>query len=512
MTLGLAALFCAPAVARHGAETVAVSTILHAYGRATDARDITTLETAGTVTGEGLSGDFHSWRSGTDELDVENLGPRSETTLRLGDRLWVRNANGNLRQLTGVLFRRALTDEFIASGAFVRTPNNARFVGFGEVGARHTWRLEVAAKGGEPETLWIDTQSGLPLRTEYLDGDGPTYVDVSDWRTVDGRKIGFRSVTTDGDHAYDIVEQTTSIRIDGPIDRAKFAPLTGRTLQAADVQTVPLLALGAHLGCTVTIAGKPYTFLIDSGAQNILLDSKVAADAGISEVGALEVRGATRSGGLHVAHLPRLSIGTASLDDLIVSTLGLGPSLGTLHIDGILGYPFFASSIVELDPAHHTLRFGPPGSFEPQGERIAVDVDREIPEATLRIDDRIDAPFMIDTGNSGELLFFRNFLERHPGLLPATGPASMNFGVGGSNRTYRAQLDELRLGGIALYRQNVDVVLATAGAFADRIDAGNVGLGVLRNFTMTFDLGNGALYLQPGPSFDDGRRRPATTS
>jgi predicted aspartyl protease len=491
-------------------ETVAVATILNAYDRATDAQDITTLETAGTVSGEGLNGDFHSWRSGTDELDVENLGPRSETTLRRGDRLWVRNANGNVRRLTGILYRRALTDEFIESGAFVHAPSSARFVGFGDVGSRHTWRLEVEAKGGEPETLWIDTESGLPLRTEYLDGDGPTYVDVTDWRTVEGRKIGFRSVTTDGDRAYDIVEQTTSIHIDGPIDPVRFEPLIGRTLQADGVQTVPLLDVGAHLACTVTIAGKPYTFLIDSGAQNVLLDSKVAADAGLAEVGALEVRGATRSGGLHVAQLPRLEIGTAHLDDLVVSTIGLGPSLGPLHVDGILGYPFFASSVVELDPSRHTLRFGPPGSFQPQGERIALDLDREIPEATFGIDGRVDAPFMVDTGNSGELLFYRYFLARHPGLLPASGPPSVNYGVGGSDRTYRTQLDELRLGSVSLYRQNVDVVLANAGAFADRIDAGNVGLGILRNFVVTFDFSNDAMYLQPGTSFDDGRRRAAT--
>ena len=52
-------------------------------------------------------------------------------------------------------------------------------------------------------------------------------------------------------------------------------------------------------------------------------------------------------------------------------------------------------------------------------------------------------------------------------------------------------------------------MLATNGAFADRVDAGNVGLGVLRNFVATFDLGNAAMYLTPGSGFDDGRRRTA---
>jgi hypothetical protein len=53
--------------------------------------------------------------------------------------------------------------------------------------------------------------------------------------------------------------------------------------------------------------------------------------------------------------------------------------------------------------------------------------------------------------------------------------------------------------------------MAEKGAFADRVDAGNVGLGILKNFIVTFDLSNGALYLQKGDAFDDGRLRTATT-
>jgi hypothetical protein len=47
--------------------------------------------------------------------------------------------------------------------------------------------------------------------------------------------------------------------------------------------------------------------------------------------------------------------------------------------------------------------------------------------------------------------------------------------------------------------------VARAGAFADRVDAGNVGLGVLKNFVVTFDLGQAAMYLTPGAEFDDGQ-------
>jgi len=489
-----------------------VADILAIYARATRDADLKTFESSGTVTGEGLTGDFHSWRSGPNERDDERLGPRSETTLRLGEHLYLRTASGNVRELTGYLRRRALTAEFVDTGAFAKAPERSRFVGFGTLDGVRTWRLEVRADGGEPETLWIDTQTGLPLRVEYLDGDGPTTIDFSDWREVDGRRFPFKLVTSDGERAFDIVQQTTSISVDTPVAPEVFTPLQNRTIQADVVQTVPLFERSSHVACSVAIAGKTYAFLLDTGAQSVLLDSSVAKAAGLQELGALEVRGASRSGGLHVLNLPRIDIGVAHLDDLVATSIDLrGAMGGAARIDGILGFPFFASSLVEMDFAHHTMRFGVPGSFVPRGQRVPLDLDRGLVEAVFRLDHSVDAPFIVDTGNSGELLLYRPFIAMHPGIVPFSRLMVANYGIGGAAPTYRSSLDELLLGDVPLYHQVADVVLAEKGAFADRVDAGNVGLGILKNFIVTFDLPNSALYLEKSDSFDDGRRRMVTT-
>jgi hypothetical protein len=449
------------------------------------------------LSGEGLTGAFRTWHAGDRERDDESLGPRVETMLRVGDRIWVRNSNGNVHELTGFLYRRALTEEFVDSGDFVRAPERVRLTGSGSVAGRRTWNLEVNAAGGEPETLWIDARTGLPLRTEYLDGDGPAYVDSSDWRDVGGMKIAFRSVTTDGEHQFDTIQRTTSVKLGQPIDPQVFAPLEGRGLIGGAVQTVPLLDDGSRISCNVEIAGKTYAFLIDSGSGNVVLDSRVAQAAGLHAAGALEVRGAARAGGMGVTVLPQLGIGSAALDDLVVSTLDLGPASARMRIDGILGYPFFASSMVQLDIPHHLMRFGPPGSFAPVGERISLDTDREIPEAVFRLDDTLDAPFIVDTGNSSGVLVYLPFATAHPALVPPAGdPSNGLSGVGGSIPTYQVRLGSLRLGTTVLDNESVAVTLAKNGAFADRIDAGNVGLAVLRSFVVTFDLANHVMYLE----------------
>lgn len=444
-----------------------------------------------------MRGTFHSWRSGTNERDDETLGPRSQTTLKLGDRVWESDGNGQVRELTGILHRRALTEEFIASGAFVRAPERVRFVGFGTLGRARTWNVEIVAPGGEAETLWIDIASGLPRRTEYLDGDGPTYIDLSDWRDVNGAKIAFRAVTTDGARAFDLTQITVSARVGEPIDPQVFTPLASRPRNEGSAQTVALLDDGTQLACRVEIAGTSYRFLLDSGSGAILLDTRIARAVGLQTFGSLEVLGAARTGGLRVARLPHMTIGGTVFDDMVVATLDLGAAASRLPLDGILGYPFFAASLVQIDFAHHGVRFGPPGSFLPPGERIALDTDRQIPEAVFRIDETLDAPFIVDTGNTGGLLLYAPFVAAHQALVPRGDDGVSYVGVGGANRTYRTRLDAFRLGTTLISPQNAEVILAKEGAFADRIDAGNVGLRVLRGFaSVTFDFPGHALFLE----------------
>ena len=73
----------------------------------------------------------------------------------------------------------------------------------------------------------------------------------------------------------------------------------------------------------------------------------------------------------------------------------------------------------------------------------------------------------------------------HPSLVPRVGTGSL-IGVGGTDKSYSTRVSSLRLGST--------LASETSGAFADRIDAGNVGLALLRKFTVTFDFANHALY------------------
>jgi predicted aspartyl protease len=500
----------APSGAR-GAGPASVRDLLARYQRAIadpSASPVTQLDTYGTLSGAGLSGAFHTWKAGDRERADENLGPRSERTLQLAGRVWFADADGDVREFTGVLARRARTQRLIDSGAFASMPERCIFRGRSVISGNEVDALDVTAENGETETLYLDARTGLPDRIAYDDDDGRSSIDFSDWRTVGGHRFSFRNVVSDGDHEFDTVQTTTAVDLTKPIDPAVFGPFEPRYIDMSGAQTVPLDVRDGHLFASVRIAGRSYTFLVDTGAQNILVDKHVAAELGLTAIGALEASGAARTGGLQIVQIPELDIGAGRLHDLVATTIDLGASTsGAFRIDGILGYPFFASALVRIDPSQRTMTFGPPDSFAPSGEKINVEMDRAFPEADLRIDDSTLGHFIIDTGSAAELLLYRPFVEKHPGIVPFTQHARHSFGIGGSTPSYRSTLDQLSFGTVPLYQVDTDVMMATRGAFADRFDAGNVGLGILRNFVVTFDEPHDAIYVERGADFDDGRTR-----
>ena len=391
------------------------------------------LDTRGTLSGAGLTGVFHTWIDGNDERDDQTLGPRSDSMLRLGDDVYYRDANGAVRRFTGIMLRRARTERLIDSGDFAKYPETVTLRGETSLQGRRAFVLDVQAKGGEVETLSVDAQTWLPLQVAYDDDDGRTTLDLSDWRSVDGHRFPFKAVQSDGDHAYDITQTTNEVKLGGAREAALFVPPPSRTIEMAAPQTVPLQFRGGHFYAPVTIAGKSYQFLVDTGAQDIVLDSRVVREAGLESEGALEASGATRTGGLKLVRVPEIRIGDGRLRDLVVGTLDLSASTGgAFRIDGILGYPLFAEAAVRIDPVALTMTFGPPGSLPPLGDELPIETDRAFPEARARLNTTVDGLFIVDTGNAQAMLLYAPFFAKHTALVDAPTATRQSYGIGGS--------------------------------------------------------------------------------
>ena len=244
--------------------------------------DIAHFETFGTIVGAGLSGAFHTWLLADHERSDQSLGPRSERTLRVGDRVWFAGSDGDVREYTGLLLRRSRTERFIDSGDFAKFPERCVMRGVARVGGKAVYAVDVTAERGETQTVYLDAVTGLIDRIAYDDDDGRATIDLSDWRSVDGHRFPFRSVASDGDHAFDTIASTTAVDVRAPIDASVFAPLVPRYIDMAAPETIPLDLRDGHFFASVRIDGRRYTFLIDTGAQNILLDKHVATQLGLA--------------------------------------------------------------------------------------------------------------------------------------------------------------------------------------------------------------------------------------
>ena len=458
--------------------------------------------------GSGLQGVFRSWQEGAQQRYDEEIGASATMSLRTGGKTYLVNQSGDVRELRGLLLQRQRTEDFIDDDGFVSQPQYDTFAGEKTLpDGRAVYEIAVAPPGGQPETVDLDVKTLMLDRIGYDEEDGTSTVDYYDYRHDHGVLVAWRVVESNGDRDYDVSHEVRRVFIDRPIDPKVFALPVSSVVQTDKPITVPIAEHDGHYYVTVHVGSGDYRFLIDTGAQSVVLDTHVAAEQGLTPQGHLEVAGASRTGGMGLASLPVVTIGGAAVPVRVVTVLDLRGTTGSFDADGVLGYPFFASAEVTIDPVAGTMTFAKPGTLRAAGEALPIDVDRQLAEVQGKVNG-VDGRFVVDTGNSTELLLFHPFLQTHPYLVPLDRRRfARDFGVGGSAPAVFAPIDELDIGSYRLFNRNGNLMLSTQGAFADRFDAGNIGMAVLRNFIVTFDFTNAKMYLQRSAAFDDGRYR-----
>jgi hypothetical protein len=470
-----------------------------------------TEETSGTLEGLGASGIFHEWQEGSKQRRDERLGFRTQRVLRVGDQLWIQNANGEIREIQGIVARRQLTQDFVDSGDFAREPQYVHLLGRHMLpDGRSVYELRVQPPQGEPYVVGIDASTWLVDETSYVDHDVSQTSIYSDYRVTEGILVPYTEVDSNGDHAYDVTSRVTSVVVNEPIDPSVFAPLRPSVVDTDTPVVVPLDRHRGLLFTTVTIDGRPFHFLIDSGSQGNVLDIQAVKALGLHPEGSLEITGAARVASQGVVETPDLYVGPVKLPVHVASVIDLGGIVSDTHVDGVLGYPFFAAAEVRIDPDAWKMTIARPGTLPRLGNSITVDTDRELPEISASIDGE-NSRFVVDTGDSNELLVFKSFIDKYPQTISWVGNSPVrSFGIGGSTSAVNAIVSDLNIGTFHLYNRYANVILASSGAFADRNDGGNIGEAVLSNFITTFDLANHTLELDRAHRFDDGRYRDVT--
>ena len=281
----------------------------------------------------------------------------------------------------------------------------------------------------------------------------------------------------------------------------KFSISVGKC-DTNETETFPMPHYDDLLTVPVNIANKEYLFVLDTGATFSVLDSQLVSALG------KPIKQVTTGQDAHgrqfesaIYHPPRAILGALEIEQnasVLCLDLSLIRSAMGRDIKGILGMPFFKSSIVQFDFDHRQIRIFPI-STKPKdawGEKInVIETDSGLPEIAATFCNNLIEPCVVDTGCSMTASLrpglFGHFM-RTGSITPIRRTRTVSFG--GVSNTAVALLSTIS---VAANSSN------SLKVHKSKTNYSTIGLDYFRRYLVTFDLGKHRIFLSKGERFDE---------
>lgn len=267
------------------------------------------------------------------------------------------------------------------------------------------------------------------------------------------------------------------------------------TIAAATLLSVPLNAEdlrveGDRLLVPVDVGGTRIEALLDSGAEVTVFDRATADQIGIGRGKEVEARG-TGAGSVAAELVQDVSVTVLGRDIAIptaavIDLSDVGARLLGRPMPMVLGREFFDAGRVLIDIDRARLEWLPDSAM-PTGERIPLSTEHGIETFPVRFgrSDTVNVDF--DLGN-GTGLLVSEALARKLNLAPVG--VEPGGGIGGAAPRTVVYVPELSIAGRSFCHVRAHVVPGLQVA-------GNVGVGLLRQFVMVTDFPGRAVWLDP---------------
>ena len=273
--------------------------------------------------------------------------------------------------------------------------------------------------------------------------------------------------------------------------------------------TVTLPARFVHQAIVVslTIAGHPYDFALDSGASSIVIDRSVAESLGLRMPAKAPAAGSVFENTQVI--IPSIDIAGVVMRNVVANSLPLHYKVSDdSHVVGLLGFDFIAGVVLHVDYANQRVEAIAPALFtQPRGEAyvLPLQIDDGVPLTEAVVGEQIGKHFVVDTGASGVVLF-SSFVRKHfPEALSEmnastdgkTPPFISASGVGGTVTLQSAQVERFSFGSVR-FSDFTAYVTRSAPGLADTDLDGVIGADALKYFDLYFDYRNQRLIVVPG--------------
>lgn len=249
---------------------------------------------------------------------------------------------------------------------------------------------------------------------------------------------------------------------------------------------------GLHIKLPVSINGKTYDFIFDTGASSSLIASEIATEIGAQSVGEpIFVGGATGGGYLERALIERMDIGPITLRNVLVFVNENSAEDDPLKVDAVLGMDFIKRlGEVQIDMVNHTLRIPAEKSARPEyGKNILLEQNIPVMEVIDEGGDRMT--FILDTGNSGADFFDLWFAKNRELVSTLPTETQNTWGHGGivEQQIVRVPQYTMRIGDRAVTLHATPATIPS-GDIVTSPHHGSLGMGLLKSVervTLNFD-------------------------
>jgi hypothetical protein len=375
----------------------------------------------------------------------------------------------------------------------------------------HTYDvITVVPKGSSiPFDVWIDQATHLPARIVETAAAVTSTTLLGDYRPVGGVQVAYASkLTTSQNNVYDFHVSKVEIAPAGLASKLQ-KPVTDVhdfSIVGGSETSVPFELIDNHVYLNVMLNGKgPYRFLFDTGGSNVI-DPAVLSEIGVTAKGSAQGGGVGASTDtVSFTRVAKLTVGKAELTDQFFSVAAVRQGFSVAAsspVDGLIGAEVLARFVTVFDYQHNRIIFKMPGA-KVTGTAVPFTFTGTQPLVPCALDG-IATQCSIDTGSRSSIDLFTPFIKANPSVVPAdaTAVGVNGFGVGGPALGSLGRLSSLEIGGFDIKNVIAGYSVATAGAFAVPGIGANIGGGVLKRFTVTFDYPHQTMSLLPGSSLD----------
>ena len=392
-----------------------------------------------------------------------------------------------------------------------RHPATVSALGVREENGRSFDVVDITPEGGRMFEAWIDRATHLLARTDEQQAEDRVVTTYSDYRSVQGIMLPFVIRSGDGvDASSDDVATVQSVDINPDTPDSLYSlpalPPSDIALPAhQDSVEVPFrLTADNRILVPLTVDGRTtFDAEFDSGGSLILQPTTVAA-LNLGVVGHVQAKGGGEGTGPISTNgrVEKIALGEAVIRDAAFHSMAFDPGAPD---KALVGLEILQRFVVRFDFDRQIMTLTLPDAFNYRGDGAVIPFHFQDNQPEIKGSiDGIAGLFAIDTGDSGSLLLIAPFarryglVERYHADLPYAGQAlGATHGVWARKRVETVSFDGADGRAAAVVHQPITrISLQHSGFDANRNVSANIGLGILKQFNLTFDYPHQRIILE----------------